>query len=84
MKGNTMKVAVYSKDSCPYCVKAINLLETTDLEFTEYKLDKDFGREEILEWFPGANTFPIIPLDNMWIGGYNQLVEVVDEWKKED
>lgn len=79
-----MKVTVYSKDSCSYCTKAINLLKTTDLEFEEFKLDKHFSREEILEWFPEAKTFPIILLDKMWIGGYDQLVEVVDEWKKED
>lgn len=79
-----MKVMVYSKDACPYCVKAINLLKTTDLEFEELKLDKHFSREELLEWFPDAKTFPIITLDNMWIGGYNELVEVVEEWKKDD
>ena len=79
-----MKVTIYSKDSCPYCVKAINLLKTTDLEFEELKLDKHFSREEILEWYPEARTFPVVVLDNMWIGGYDQLVEVVDEWKKED
>ena len=79
-----MKVTIYSKDDCPWCVKAINLLETTDLEFEELKLDKHFSREEILEWYPDARTFPVVVLDNMWIGGYDQLVEVVDEWKKED
>jgi len=79
-----MKVVVYSKDSCPYCVKAINLLETTDLEFEVMKLEEHFSREELLEWYPSAKTFPVITLDNMWIGGYNELVEVVDEWKKED
>lgn len=80
----TMKVNVYSKDACPWCVKAINLLETTDLEFTESKLGKDFTREEILEQFPNARTFPIITLDGEWIGGYDQLSEVVEEWKRED
>lgn len=79
-----MKVEVYSKDSCPYCVKAINLLETTDLEFEVHKLGEDFSREELLEWFPDAKTFPVITLDRMWIGGYDQLVEVVDEWKRSD
>jgi len=79
-----MKVAIYSKDSCPFCVKAIDLLNSTDLEFTEYKLDKDFSREELLEWFPQSRSFPVILLDNMYIGGYDQLVEVVDEWKRED
>ena len=72
-----MKVAVYSKDSCPYCVKAINLLETTDLEFQEHKLDKDFSREEILEWFPGVKTFPIIVVDKKYIGGYNELYDLL-------
>ena len=80
----TMKVNVYSKDACPWCVKAINLLETTDLEYKEYKLNRDFDREEILTRFPDARTFPIITLDGMWIGGYDQLVEVVDEYKRED
>lgn len=79
-----MKVTVYSKESCPYCVKAINLLNTTDLEYSELKLNLHFDREEILIRFPDAKTFPIITLDGMWIGGYDQLVEVVDEWKKED
>ena len=79
-----MKVAIYSKESCPFCVKAMDLLKTTDLEYKELKLDRDFSRDEILEQFPDARTFPIVTLDNMWIGGYDQLVEVVDEWKKED
>jgi glutaredoxin len=72
-----MKVTVYSKDSCPYCVKAINLLETTDLEFEEHKLDKDFSRDEILEWFPGVKTFPIITIDKKYIGGYNELYDLL-------
>ena len=79
-----MKVEVYSKDACPYCVKAINLLETTDLDYKEYKLNKDFTRDEILTKFPDAKTFPIITLDNDWIGGYDQLTEVVEDWKRND
>jgi len=79
-----MKVTIYSKDSCPFCVKAINLLETTDLEFEEYKLNKHFSRDEILEWYPEARSFPIVVLDGMFVGGYEQLTEVVDEWKKDD
>lgn len=72
-----MKVTVYSKDNCPYCVKAINLLETTDLEFEEHKLDKDFSRDEILEWFPGVKTLPIIVVDKKYIGGYNELYDLL-------
>lgn len=79
-----MKIAIYSKDACPFCIKAIYLLKATDIPFDEFKLDKDFTRDEILEQFPDARTFPIVTLDNEWIGGYTELKEVVDEWKKDD
>lgn len=79
-----MNVIIYSKDECDYCTKAIDLLKSTDLEYEEFKLNKHFSREELKEWFPDAKTFPVILLDKMWIGGYNELVEVVEEWKKED
>ena len=70
-------VEIYSKDNCPYCDKAKNLLEMKNMEYIEYKLDKDFSRDEILEWFPGVKTFPIITLDKKYIGGYNELYDLV-------
>jgi glutaredoxin len=72
-----MKIEIYSKDNCPYCDKAKNLLEMKSMEFEEYKLDKDFSREEILEWFSGVKTFPIITLDKKYIGGYNELYDLL-------
>ena len=70
-------VEIYSKDNCPYCDKAKNLLEMKNMEYIEYKLDKDFSRDEILEWFPGVKTFPIITLDKKYIGGYNELYDLI-------
>lgn len=70
-------IEIYSKDKCPYCDKAKNLVESKKMEYREYKLDKDFSRDEILEWFPGVKTFPIIVLDNKYIGGYNELYDLV-------
>ena len=72
-----MNIDIYSKDNCPYCDKAKNLLQMKSIEFTEYKLDKDFSRDEILEWFPGVKTFPIITLDKKYIGGYNELYDLL-------
>jgi glutaredoxin len=79
-----MNVTVYSKDSCVFCDKAINLLKTTDLDYNVLKLGNDFTRDELLENFPEARTFPVITLDGMFVGGYDQLVEVIDEWKRND
>ena len=75
-----MKVIIYSKDECPYCVNAVELLKRFGKEFIEYKLDKDFSRPLIKEVFPTAKTFPIITLDGKYIGGYNQLSEIAKGW----
>lgn len=72
-----MTIEIYSKDNCPYCDKAKNLLEMKSIDFMELKLDKDFSRDEILEWFPGVKTFPIIVVDKKHIGGYNELYDLL-------
>jgi glutaredoxin len=45
------------------------------IPYSELKLDRDFSREQILEKFPEAKSFPIIVLDGFYIGGYTQLRE---------
>lgn len=75
-----MKVIIYSKDNCPYCDNARDLLKRYAKEYIEYKLDKDFSRSLIKEVFPTAQTFPIITLDGKYIGGYNVLSEIAKEW----
>jgi glutaredoxin 3 len=66
---------VYSKDNCPYCVKAKNLLNARGIEFTEIKIGVDITRDEFLETFPSARTVPQIILEGEHIGGYTKLVE---------
>jgi glutaredoxin 3 len=66
---------VYSKDNCPYCVKAKNLLNAHGIEFTEIKIGVDITRDEFLEAFPNARTVPQIILEGEHIGGYTKLVE---------
>lgn len=74
-----MHVEIYTKDDCPYCQMAKVELARRAIIFTEQKLNKDFSREHILEKFPTAKTFPIIVLDGFYIGGYNQLLEYLEE-----
>ena len=39
-----------------------------------YILDEDFTREELLEKFPHARTFPQIVIDGENIGGYSNFL----------
>ena len=72
-------VEVYSKPDCPYCTKAKQLLRTSDIPFSEFKLGEHFTLEIIMDKFPNAKSYPIIVLDGFHIGGSTQLVEKLNE-----
>lgn len=76
-----MSIIVYSKQDCVFCSKAIELLRKKQIEFMELKLNHDFDRDELLIRFPDARTFPIITIDNEFIGGYTDLLSYVEERK---
>jgi glutaredoxin len=69
-------IEIYGKDNCPYCDMAKQLCEQKKMDY-EYKLlGFDFTREELMETFPGARTFPQIIVDGQKIGGYTELKEL--------
>ena len=65
-----MKVEIYSKPQCPFCVQAKALAERKGYELTYKMLDEDFTREDLMETFPTARTFPQIVVDGNKIGGF--------------
>ena len=71
-------VEVISKDNCPYCVKAKQLLENLNIEFVEKKVGKDITREELLERVPNARSVPQIFINNENIGGYQELANYIE------
>lgn len=73
-----MKVEIYSKPQCPYCDMAKNLAEAKGLDYNVKMLDEDFNREELMETFPGARTFPQIIVDGDKIGGFQEFKGIVD------
>jgi len=74
-----MHVEIYTKDDCAYCMMAKQLLAVNNMQFQEYKLHHHFSRDELLEKFPAAKSFPVIVVDDFHIGGYNQLSSYLEE-----
>ena len=72
-------IEIYSKDNCVYCVTAKSLLASKNKQFTEYKLGVDYTREQLLEKFPNARTFPVVVIDGFHIGGFNELNKILME-----
>jgi len=76
-----LNIEIYSKDQCPYCDMAVHkaqamIQEGSDISYNVFKLGVDFGREEMLENFPGARTFPQIRIDGKNIGGWLEFQKI--------
>ena len=68
-------VVIYSKRQCTFCTQAKELLARKNVPFVENVLDVDFSREYIVGMFPHARSYPIIVIDDVIIGGFEQLKE---------
>ena len=68
-----MKAIVWSKNACPFCDQAKNLLKLKGIEFEERNISTDWTREQLLEAVPNARTVPQIFLDEELIGGFTEL-----------
>lgn len=67
---------VYSKDNCPWCIKAINLLQERGLTVKELKLGVDYQKEELRVKLGGVSekiTVPQIFIDGELFGNYDAL-----------
>ena len=68
-----MKATVWSKDHCPFCDQAKNLLKMKGIEFEEKKIGHGYTKEQLLEAVPTARTVPQIFIDDQFIGGFTEL-----------
>ena len=65
---------VYSKDGCPYCQQIIQVLGLSELQYVEYKLDRDFTKEAFYGEFGEGSAFPQVKLNGENIGGCQESI----------
>ncbi len=68
-------VIIYTKDNCPFCVKAKEQLSQKNQIYTEMKIGEDLSREDFMEIFPNVRTVPFIIINGEEVGGYDKLIE---------
>lgn len=71
-----MKIEIYTKDNCGYCVRAKSLLTTKNVPFTQYHIGKDVTRDEVIAKFPHVRTVPIVLIDDVFLGGFTDLEQL--------
>lgn len=68
------KVEVYTTNYCPYCVRAKQLLDAKDVEYTEIDVSgDDAARMALVEKSGGRRTVPQIFINDNPVGGYDDL-----------
>ena len=79
------KVEIYYMPTCPYSIKALELLDERGVEYKGIDItneDKDL-RERIGEYYKieGDVTVPQIIVDNVRMGGYDDIKALDDQGK---
>jgi glutaredoxin 3 len=77
-------ITVYSKDYCPYCTAAKNLLTQKGVAYTEVDLtQKPELRDEMVKKAGGRTTVPQIFIGNTHIGGFDDMKALDQQGKLE-
>ncbi|TRX57922.1 glutaredoxin 3 [Thalassomonas sp. M1454] len=75
-------VTIYTRDYCPYCIRAKALLDQKQVSYTEISIDKQpEKRVEMIERSKGGMTVPQIFINDQVIGGCDDLMAL--EYKQE-
>lgn len=83
MENQKAKVVIYTKDPCPYCVRAISFFNENGIQFEEVDLTEQPQEIERLKKETGWRTVPMIMINGQLIGGYTDMKSLHEEGKLE-
>lgn len=75
------KATLYGKKNCSFCDKAMKLLSEMKFDVNYNDVDISLVKAELLELVPMAKTVPQIWINDSYVGGYDDLVELLKRWK---
>jgi len=79
------KVEIYYWTTCPYCRRALALLDAKDVDYTGYDITGDEeARAKMIERTGGPRTVPQIFIDDKLIGGCDDLHALEEAGKLDD
>jgi glutaredoxin 3 len=69
------QVTIYTKPFCPFCIRAVSLLEKKGVAFDEISAAFDPGKKaEMLERSGGRATYPQIFIGDTHVGGCDDMM----------
>lgn len=85
-----IEVKIYTKPTCPYCIRAKDLLDSKNIDYQEFNVaeDSNAGDFDLVKDYLYQNnlaiTVPQIYIKGVYIGGYNALIELEESGKLDD
>jgi len=77
-----VKVEIYSTVVCPYCTNAKKLLDKKGMQYEEIMVDRNpVEFENMLERSNGRRTVPQIFIDDVHVGGFDDMSALDAEGK---
>jgi glutaredoxin 3 len=82
----SLKIEMYTKTYCPYCVRAKELFKLKGIEnIMEYNIEENpEKRDEMVSRRPGARTVPQIFINDKAIGGCDDLYALEKDHKLDE
>ncbi|MCF6179342.1 MAG: glutaredoxin 3 [Geopsychrobacter sp.] len=72
---------IYTKDYCPYCQRAKELLSIKGIRFIEHDVTRDSELESLMRKRTGRHTVPQIFIADQHIGGCDELFALDEQGK---
>tara|TARA_R110001606_G_scaffold366672_1_gene521906 strand:+ start:305 stop:832 length:528 start_codon:yes stop_codon:yes gene_type:complete len=69
LNANLREVILYTKETCPYCIDFLKMLDEEGIKYTNKEIEQEGIREEFdkMVTLTGQGVFPTILINNNWL-----------------
>lgn len=67
------RVEIYCSAACPYCTRALRLLDSKGVAYTKLRVDRVPSLREEMEERSGRTMVPQVFIDDLHVGGFDDL-----------
>jgi glutaredoxin 3 len=75
------KIVIYTTNTCPYCVRAKDLLTRKGVKYEEINVEDTQERNKMIEKAGGRRTVPQIFIGDLHVGGCDDLYALEKDGK---
>lgn len=69
-----MQAIIWTTKTCSFCVRAKAELNKRSIPYEERVIGEEWTKDDLLNEIPNARTVPQIIIDNVYVGGYTDLM----------